>query len=191
MNSMNEKASDHAIIFATETHQSNLLKTDCTETELSNAIVSSAEETTRQKEEDAENQKNEISFQNDEKRPKSKNLMKHLRVQTSKYQTIHTGEKPVRCYVYKHSFNQKSNLAIHMRTHTSEKPFKCEICKHSFNKKNALIIHLRTHTGEKPFKCDVCKHNFNQKGNLAIHMRAHTGEKPFKCAVCKHSFNQK
>ncbi|KAK2711533.1 hypothetical protein QYM36_012631 [Artemia franciscana] len=188
MNSMNEEASDHAIIFANKTHQSNLLKTDCTETELSNTIVSSAEETTRQKEEDAENQMNGTSFQNDEKQPKSNYLMRHEIVQTRKHQTIHKGEKPVRCDVYKNSFNQKSNLAIHVRTHTSEKPFKCEICKHSFYKKNALAVHMRTHTGEKPFKCDVCKHSFNHKSNLAIHMRIHTGENPFKCDACKRSF---
>ncbi|KAK2711881.1 hypothetical protein QYM36_012864 [Artemia franciscana] len=114
MNSMSEEASDHAMIFANETHQSNLLKTDCTSTELSNTNVSSAEETTKQKEEDAPNQKNETSFQNDEKRSKSNNLMRPVY------------RKPFNCDVCKRSFSFKSNLARHLESHTREKPFKLE-----------------------------------------------------------------
>ncbi|KAK2706106.1 hypothetical protein QYM36_016207 [Artemia franciscana] len=103
----------------------------------------------------------------------------------------HTGEKPFKCDVCKHSFNVKSNFAMHMRTHTGEKPFKCDACKRSFTQKGHLAEHMRIHTGEKPFKCDVCKRSFNHKSTLTIHMRTHTGEKPFKCDICKHNFNQK
>ncbi len=65
---------------------------------------------------------------------------------------------------------------------SEEKPFKCPFCTKSFNQNSNLVIHIRAHTGDKPFACSfykrhlvlphlsVCTQEFIQgKIHLALH----------------------
>ncbi|KAM4051804.1 uncharacterized protein ACNLHF_025964 [Anomaloglossus baeobatrachus] len=133
-------------------------------------------------------------------------------------QRAHTGEEPYSCSECEISFNQKSQLVVHLKAHTEEnlyscnqcekcftqkcalishkiihkgKPFSCPECVKCFTWKSQLIQHLKTHTGEKLFSCSECGKCFSQKSDVFRHQIIHTGEKPYSCSECGKCFTQK
>ena len=72
---------------------------------------------------------------------------------------------------------------------SEEKPFKCPFCTRSFNQNSNLVIHIRVHTGEKPFSCSLCEKASSTSSSLCLHTRVHTGQKPFRCTLCEKSYS--
>ncbi|KAM4051805.1 uncharacterized protein ACNLHF_025972 isoform 1-T5 [Anomaloglossus baeobatrachus] len=121
-------------------------------------------------------------------------------------QQTHKGEKPYSCSECDISFNQKSQLILHLKASQcgkcftqklishkihKGKPFSCPECVKCFTWKSQLIQHLKIHTGEKPFSCSECRKCFSQKSDVLRHLKTHRGEKPFSCSECGKCFTQK
>jgi uncharacterized Zn-finger protein len=102
---------------------------------------------------------------------------------------VHTGVKPFPCPLCRKAFSSSSSLCLHTRIHTGQKPFRCTLCEKSYSNSSDLRKYSRSHTGEKPFKCSVCEKSFRDSKYLKIHIRIHTGEKPCTCSLCGKAFS--
>lgn len=85
------------------------------------------------------------------------------------------------------SFNNSSNLNLHIRRHLNERPFKCRYCEKgtdpikyweelsfnvfvsAFSNTSERKCHERIHTGERPYKCTSCHMAFIKSNQLKRH----------------------
>ena len=72
-------------------------------------------------------------------------------------------------------------LGNHAKDNCSVRRYKCTFpeCGKSFNEKSNLKIHMRVHTNERPFMCshDGCDKTFRTKANCKDHERRHYADK--------------
>ncbi|BFF95263.1 zinc finger protein 180-like [Drosophila madeirensis] len=56
-----------------------------------------------------------------------------------------------------------------------ERPFRCAQCSKSFQEKSNLRVHIRSHTGERPYQCIHCSKKFRYRNNsYQRHLLSHT-----------------
>ena len=83
-----------------------------------------------------------------------------------------------------------SAVAFHIgRLFRKGKNKKCDLCTKSFENNSQLKLHMNTHIGIKPFICDTCGKCFTQKPNLIQHRRTHSPA-GYSCPSCDRSFCQ-
>ena len=130
----------------------------------------------------------------------------------SKANTDYDIEKVFICNKCDYQADNKSRLAVHMRTHTGKKPFECDKYDCSAAQKYHLDAHKCSHSAARPYKCNLCNyagklkeaHSLSERqffstkcdyaavrnADLRLNMRTHTAEKPFHCDKCDYSAAQ-
>lgn len=102
---------------------------------------------------------------------------------------IHTGEKSHTCTICQKKFRFKTRLQTHYKSvHENSRKYKCVYCGHSFNEKSNLTVHLRIHTGEKKYICEQCGASFAQWAGLYYHKFTHNDSK-FQCSYCERAYS--
>lgn len=115
----------------------------------------------------------------------------YTKVDLTRHQTIHTGEKNKICEFCGKAFAKDSTLRDHVKAiHERKVKHECEVCGFVTHRANNLRVHIRMrHQGEyNNHVCPVCGASVKQKNAFLEHMRSHTGERPFKCDECTASF---
>ncbi|XP_068156509.1 zinc finger protein pita-like isoform X2 [Drosophila tropicalis] len=87
------------------------------------------------------------------------------------------------------SFDNSSNLKLHLIRHTGIKSFECPECDKKFFTNPLLQMHISVrHKGQKPWKCRFCSQGFRTGDARCRHERKEHYNTKFPCKVCGKSF---
>ena len=142
----------------------------------------------------ANQQKNELEEENDEKSDKTKDLCVCTE---SKCKKVHKKKKQFHCKQCDKYFTLKASLTRHNNEVHEEKPFDCKKCGRSYTSERALkahnnSVHAKKESIKQIYKCDLCYSDFKTKDELEKHQtKVDKGNKVYQCSICRACFLSK
>ncbi|XP_023035971.1 zinc finger protein 177-like [Drosophila willistoni] len=101
----------------------------------------------------------------------------------------HTGVKSFECPECDQKFFTNPLLQMHISVrHKGQKPWKCRFCSQGFRTGDARCRHERKEHYNTKFPCKVCGKSFITKSCLSKHEFLHTGLRPYRCEICDIGF---